>query len=117
MREKETISLPPPTSTLLFAAFVLLGAFASIKGGGSLKGKVEGWVDVCWTPFYSFHRFVLFPLLRSSWRCCHQLDKKHELSFCSVLLLKINVFHDTELIIDSILSPLIRLRSTLTLVL
>jgi hypothetical protein len=34
MREKETISLPPPTSTPLLAAFVLLGAFASIKGRG-----------------------------------------------------------------------------------
>jgi len=34
-QEKETIPLPPPTSTPLFAAFVLLGAFASIKGRGS----------------------------------------------------------------------------------
>jgi hypothetical protein len=43
---------------------------------------------------------------------------KHELSFCSVLLLKINVFHDTERIIVFILSPLIRLLNyILTLVL
>jgi hypothetical protein len=68
------------------------------KGKSVLRARVEGWVDVCWTLFYLFPRFALLPLpLSCSWQCCHRSDMKHELSFCSVLLPKFNVFHDMKL--------------------